>query len=160
MPGGSRDRDPAGRPRNARPRDALGRPLPHGATAAQGAVPPVPDDLALSPVDSLAEAQRLLDAGRAFAAHEVLEAAWKAAPDAERDLWQGLAQAAVGVTHLQRGNVAGARTLFARAAARLAPYAGTAPYDIDAAGVAHYATQLAELSEPTAPPPLRLRLRR
>ena len=28
MTGQARDRDPAGRPRNARPRDAFGRPLP------------------------------------------------------------------------------------------------------------------------------------
>ena len=50
------------------------------------------------------EAQRLLDAGLPFHAHEVLEAAWKAAPPDERELWRGLAQLAVGLTHLQRGN--------------------------------------------------------
>src|SRR6266511_3223329 len=53
-----RDRDAAGRPRNARPRDELGRPLPHDATGVAG----VPDELALPPDESLAEAQRLLDA--------------------------------------------------------------------------------------------------
>jgi hypothetical protein len=72
-----RERDESGRPRNARPRDELGRPLPRGASGVAG----VPDDLVLSPRDSLAEAQRLLDEGRPFHAHEVLEAAWKAAPD-------------------------------------------------------------------------------
>jgi hypothetical protein len=39
-----------------------------------------------------------------FAAHEVLEARWKAGPDEERDLWQGLAQICVGLTHAARGN--------------------------------------------------------
>lgn len=73
-----RDRDVAGRPRNARPRDELGRPLPRGAAGVEG----VPDDLALSPDETLTEAQRLLDAGRAFQAHEVLESTWKAAPGA------------------------------------------------------------------------------
>jgi hypothetical protein len=41
----------------------------------------MPDDLALSPENTLAEAQRLFDAGRAFQAHEVLESTWKGAPE-------------------------------------------------------------------------------
>jgi hypothetical protein len=100
----TRDRDDSGRPRNARPRDRLGRPLPRGS---QGGVEGVPDDLDLPPAQTLAYAQLLLDDGLAFNAHEVLEAAWKHRPDDERDLWQGLAQLAVGVTHVQRGNVVG-----------------------------------------------------
>ena len=73
---GSRDRDSSGRPRNARPRDELGRPLPPGAPGADR----IPDDLSLPPAESLALAQQLLDRGRAFQAHEVLEASWKQAP--------------------------------------------------------------------------------
>ena len=92
-----RERDDSGRPRNTRPRDELGRPLLRGAAGAAR----VPDDLVLAPADSLVEAQRLLDAGLSFHAHEVLEATWKAAPDAERELWQGLAQLAVGLTQTQ-----------------------------------------------------------
>jgi hypothetical protein len=99
-----RDRDDAGRPRSTRPRDALGRPLPQGS---QG-VPRIPDDLELSPAETLAYAQDLLDRGLAFNAHEVLEAAWKNGPDDEKPLWQGLAQLVVGITHVQRGNVNGA----------------------------------------------------
>ena len=34
---------------------------------------------------------------------------WKAAPDEERDLWQGLAQICVGLTHAARGNSVGRR---------------------------------------------------
>lgn len=133
-----RDRDAGGRARNARPRDELGRPLPYGA---QG-VPAIPDDLALPPAQTLAEAQRLLDEGRAFQAHEVLEAAWKAAPDDERELWRGLAQLAVALTHAQRGNPVGAVALLARAAVRLDGYAADAPHDVDAAGLAAWARVL------------------
>ena len=100
-----RDRDDAGRPRSTRPRDALGRPLPYGIEG----VPRIPDDLELAPAETLVLAQDLLDRGLAFNAHEVLEAAWKNGPESERMLWQGLAQLAVGITHIQRGNPDGAR---------------------------------------------------
>jgi hypothetical protein len=116
---GGRDRDPVGRPRNSRPRDGLGRPLPRGAEGEAR----VPDDLLLPPDESLALADRLLAQERPFHAHEVLEASWKAAPPDERDFWQGLAQLAVGLTHARRGNPAGAVTLLRRAAARIRPYA-------------------------------------
>ena len=56
----------------------------------------------------------LVEAGRPFAAHEVFEARWKAGPAGERDLWQGLAQICVGLTHAARGNEVGARRLVER----------------------------------------------
>lgn len=124
---GGRDRDAGGRARNARPRDLAGRPLPRGATG----VPRLPEDLVLPPGEALVEANRLLGAGSPFAAHEVLEGAWKAAPAAERSLWQGLAQLAVGLTHAQRGNAAGAVALLRRGRGRIAPYAAHPPYGID-----------------------------
>ena len=133
-----RDRDESGRPRSTRPRDALGRPLPHGSEG----VLRIPDDLALPPAETLAYAQDLLDRGLAFNAHEVLEAAWKNGPDDERMLWQGLAQLAVGITHVQRGNVKGAITLLRRASARLAHDDRPAPYAIDAAHLVAYADAL------------------
>jgi predicted metal-dependent hydrolase len=132
-----RDRDEFGRPRSTRPRDALGRPLPQGS---QG-VPPIPDDLALAPAETLAYAQVLLDRGLAFNAHEVLEVAWKNGPGDERMLWQGLAQLAVGITHVQRGNATGALALLRRASARLAHYERP-PYAIDAAGLVNFADAL------------------
>jgi uncharacterized protein len=137
-----RDRDEAGRARNARPRDAYGRPLPRGAS---GEVR-VPDDYAADPEEALAEAQRLLDADRPFHAHEVLEAAWKSAPEPERELWQGLAQLAVGFTHVRRGNAPGARSLLRRAADRIAPYAAP-PYGIAALRLAEEARALADRIE-------------
>lgn len=122
----SRDRDRAGRARNARPRDATGRPLPRGATG----VARLPEDLVLPPGEALAEANRLLAAAEPFAAHEVLESAWKAAVPAERRLWQGLAQLAVGLTHAQRGNARGAISLLRRGRDRIEPYAARPPYGI------------------------------
>jgi hypothetical protein len=146
---GTRDRDPRGRAKNARPRDALGRPLAYGEIG----VDPVPEDLVLAPDESLAEAQRLLDSGRPFQAHEVLEASWKAAPPHERELWRGLAQLAVGVTHLARGNVAGGVRLLRRGAGHLGPYVGAPPHGIDAAGLTAWASSLADAvstGEPTS----------
>ena len=141
-----RERDELGRPRNARPRDALGRPLARGDAGVAG----VPEDLVLPPREALAEAQRLLDEGRPFHAHEVLEATWKAAPDAERELWQGLAQLAVGLTHALRGNHAGAAVLLRRGADRICGYAQGPPYDIDVQGLLLWARTLAGQQEDVA----------
>ena len=115
----ARDRDTAGRPRNARPRDELGRPLPR--TAAQSAAR-VPDDLVVTPAEAAALGGSLLAEGHPFHAHEVLEAAWKSGPARERDLWQGLAQIAVGLTHARRGNARGAVALLRRGAQRVRAY--------------------------------------
>jgi hypothetical protein len=150
-----RDRDESGNARNARPRDPLGRPLPRGGEG----IPRIPEDLDLPPAESLSYAQDLLDRGLAFNAHEVLEAAWKNGPRNERTLWQGLAQLAVGITHVQRGNIKGACALLDRAAARLAD-SGPAPYGIDIDGLVAYARELiAALTTAniaTVPPPPRL----
>src|SRR5215470_15620948 len=100
----SRDRDAAGRPRNARPRDEFGRPLPRDAS---GELPP---------------------------------------PD-ERDLAQGLAQVAVGLTHAQRGNARGAAALLRRGGLRVAGYVGSAPHGIAAEAVARFAADLADRIE-------------
>lgn len=143
----SRDRDEAGRPRNARPRDRLGRPLPR----TPGAEPPV-DEPALPPVEALARAQELLLAGEAFTAHEVLEAVWKATEGAQRALWRGLAQLCVGLTHSQRGNPAGARALLNRAADTLedAPTA----YGVDPERLARWARHAAQEPDALTPPQL------
>jgi uncharacterized protein len=108
-----------------------GRPLPYGDP---GGVDPVPEE-PLPPRQALALAQSLLDSGRAFSAHEVLEAVWKAAPAAERDLWQGLAQICVGITHAQRGNATGAARLLDRGIGRLRRYAAEPPHGIDVPGL-------------------------
>jgi uncharacterized protein len=115
-----RDRDPQGRARQARPRDRLGRPLPYGSVG----VEPVSEE-PLPPSATIAYAHELLGEGRPFSAHEVYEARWKAGPESERELWQGLAQLCVGITHAERGNKIGARRLIGRARRRLETYAAT-----------------------------------
>jgi uncharacterized protein len=130
-----RDRDTAGRARNARPRDALGRPLPYGVAGEERA----PEGIVRAPERALAEAQQLLDGGRPFHAHEVLEDAWKSAPDEERQLWRGLAQLAVGLTHAARGNAPGAATLLERGAGNIGGYAAAPPHGVDVAGLVVWA---------------------
>ncbi|HST47494.1 DUF309 domain-containing protein [Jatrophihabitans sp.] len=145
-----RDRDAGGRPRNARPRDALGRPLDYGSAG----VPPAVAAPAGTAEESLEQAQRLLDAGRPFEAHEVLEDAWKAAPAAERDLWRGLAQLAVGLTHAARGNRTGAAALLARGAGNLTGYRDGAPHRIDVPGLLAWAAAAgAAVTDPAAAGP-------
>jgi hypothetical protein len=134
-----RDRDVEGRARNARPRDALGRPLPYDAVGEERA----PEGVVRTPEESLAEAQALLDAGRPFHAHEVLEDAWKSAPEAERQLWRGLAQLAVGLTHAMRGNARGAATLLDRGADNIEPYAGAPPHGIAVRSLVGWGRELA-----------------
>lgn len=143
-----RDRDEQGRPRNARPRDALGRPLPRGEVGS----PPVSDE-PLPPEQTLVVAQQLLDDGRPFHAHEVLEAAWKSAPDTERDLWQGLAQLAVGLTHALRGNRVGASALLNRGASRISSYSASPPHGIDVDGLLDWARSAATQLDATGDPP-------
>jgi hypothetical protein len=151
-----RDRDESGRPRNTRPRDALGRPLRQGS---QG-VPRIPDDLELTPAETLAYAQHLLDRGLAFNAHEVLEAAWKNGPADEKPLWQSLAQLLVGITHVQRGNVNGAIAVLGRAAAGLAGVDRPAPHVVDVDGlVGHAGALIDDLAADAEITPSRLRPR-
>jgi hypothetical protein len=111
----------------------------------------VPDDLALAPERALEMAQGLLDSGHPFQAHEVLEASWKSAPRAERDLWQGLAQIAVGLTHAQRGNSRGAAALLRRGAGRLdgylPPEAEASPHGVDVRALVTTAGELADRIE-------------
>jgi hypothetical protein len=88
-------------------------------------------------------ARALVEADRPFAAHEVLEARWKAGPEAERDLWQGLAQICVGLTHGARGNSVGALRVLDRGATRLEEYrvGGGPAYGLDLATIVAYARE-------------------
>ena len=140
-----RDRDPAGRPRNARPRDELGRPLPRTQSTADGAAG-IPDDLVVTPAEAAVLGGSLLAEGRPFHAHEVFEAAWKSAPEEDREFWRGLAQIAVGLTHARRGNARGAVTLLHRGAAGVRGYA-SGPPGIDPGFVAASADDIANRIE-------------
>lgn len=113
-----RDRREDGRAEQARPRDRTGRPLPYGTTGV-----PLTEHHDPATVDEALELGiGLWHQQRYFEAHECLEAVWHAAPDAERDLWQGVIQLAVAGVHLQRGNIDGARAILDKAAQRLARY--------------------------------------
>ncbi|MFJ3230685.1 DUF309 domain-containing protein [Streptomyces sp. NPDC086787] len=140
----SRDRDSAGRARNARPRDGLGRPLPYGAEG----VARQPEGVVRTPEETVREAQELLDSGRPFHAHEVFEDAWKSRPGEERTLWRGLAQLAVGLTHAARGNVTGGARLLRRGAGAVEEWAAecgdSLPHGMDLAGLADWARVLAD----------------
>lgn len=71
----------------------------------------------------LARGLELIRSGELFAAHEVLEDAWRAAEPAERDFYQGLVHVAVAWYQAGRGNRVGCERQLAKAARRLAPYA-------------------------------------
>ena len=81
-----------------------------------------------APLDP-AEAERAFRRGislfngvRYWHAHEEWERLWRAAPETERDFYQGLIQVAAGLLHLQRKNMRGARTKLAEGLERLKPY--------------------------------------
>ena len=72
---------------------------------------------------------RLLERGLAliraadfFAAHEELELAWRAAPETERDFYQGLVHVAVAWYQAGRGNRVGCERQLEKAERRLSPY--------------------------------------
>ncbi|MFF4579663.1 DUF309 domain-containing protein [Streptomyces sp. NPDC001389] len=141
MDGRERDRDGAGRARSARPRDGLGRPLAYGADG----VARQPEGVVRPPGETVAEAQRLLDAGMPFHAHEVFEDAWKSGPPEDAALWRALAQLAVGLTHAARGNTLGGARLLRRGAASLAGVERA--YGMDLPGLVRWAGELAHRVE-------------
>lgn len=150
----SRDRDAAGRPRNARPRDGLGRPLPRTAA---GEASPIPEDLTVTPAEAAALGGSLLAEDRPFHAHEVFEAAWKSSSGPDRELWRGLAQIAVGLTHARRGNARGAVALLRRGARQVGDYPGDPrSYGVDpqfvAASAADVAARIERDGLPDIPP--------
>jgi uncharacterized protein len=80
------------------------------------------------PLDAT-EAERLFREGvalfngvRYWHAHEAWETVWRAAPDDERDFYQGLIQVAAGLLHLQRRNLRGARNKLAEGLDKLRRY--------------------------------------
>jgi predicted metal-dependent hydrolase len=78
---------------------------------------------AMADTTRIAAALALVRAGRGFEAHEDLEVLWRAAPPAERDLYQGLVHVAVATYQESRGNRVGRERQLRKAMRRLGPYA-------------------------------------
>jgi uncharacterized protein len=83
----------------------------------------------------------------------VFEAVWKDTSGPDRDLWRGLAQLAVGITHALRGNESGSRSLLQRSAATLAPFAGSTPAGIDVDGLRDWARRAGDDPSMAVRPP-------
>jgi hypothetical protein len=126
---------------SARPAASAGGPVvqaaipPRKRTKRAAVAPAEPAAAALSvargrtPALPAAEADRLFNEGvalfngvRYWHAHEAWEALWRAAPDDEREFYQGLIQLAAGLLHLQRRNQRGARNKLRDGVARLQRY--------------------------------------
>ena len=71
----------------------------------------------------LADGLDLIRRGAFFEAHEVLEDAWRAAGEPERDFFQGLVHVAVAWYQAGRGNATGCARQLEKARRRLGPYA-------------------------------------
>jgi uncharacterized protein len=71
----------------------------------------------------LARGLDLIRAGEYFTAHEVLEDAWRAADESERDYFQGLVHVAVAWYQAGRRNEVGCERQLEKALRRLGPYA-------------------------------------
>jgi hypothetical protein len=97
----------------SRPRDALGRPLPHDADPAL-VCPTVPARDDRTDDEAWHSALAYLADGLPFHAHEVFEMRWRAAPGEDRLAWQALAQWGAALTHSARGNHVGARRIAER----------------------------------------------
>jgi predicted metal-dependent hydrolase len=76
---------------------------------------------ASSTTEHFEEGIDLFNQGQFFECHEAWEQAWLRSSGAEKLFYQGLIQAAVAILHAQRGNLAGSRTLWAKASAKLSP---------------------------------------
>jgi hypothetical protein len=94
-------------------------PAEDAAEPARGRTPP------LDPLEGdrlFRQGVALFNGVRYWHAHEAWETLWRAAPDGERDFYQGLIQIAAGLLHLQRRNLRGARNKLREGLERLRPY--------------------------------------
>jgi uncharacterized protein len=69
-----------------------------------------------------AEGVRLFNQANFFEAHELWEDKWKKAEGEEKTFYQGLIQAAVALCHVQRGNYAGAISVYLKSSPKLARF--------------------------------------
>jgi predicted metal-dependent hydrolase len=102
----------------------------------------------------------LFNEGRFFECHEAWEEIWKRSDGEVKLFYQGLIQAAVAILHAQRGNLEGARSLYEKASAKLAPI----PHEHMGLAIGDLRLELARFIEAAIsandmplPPPPRLR---
>ena len=76
-----------------------------------------------APDSGLGRGLELIRDGEYFAAHEVLEDVWRAAPAEERDFFQGLVHVAVAWYQAGRGRRIGTERQLEKAIRRLEPFA-------------------------------------
>ncbi len=91
-------------------------------TPPRGRTPPIDDEHA---DEIFRRAVSLFNGVRYWHAHEAWEELWRAAPDEERDFYQGLIQIAAALLHLQRRNARGARNKLREGLQKLRPYQPT-----------------------------------
>lgn len=108
-------------------RDRLGRPI-RGSHSESRAFPQVPQREFVSGEIAWLEAVNYLQQDLPFHLHEVCEQRWRCAPDAQRNVWRGLAQWGAALTHKARGNEVGALRLAERARETLASAADIPDY--------------------------------
>lgn len=126
-----------------RPRDELGRPLPHGAKSRLR----LEDYAALDLEENHRLGLRHFNAGRFFPAHEAWESAWRQAKGTEdEEFFKGLSQLGAGYTHYLRKNAHGAHTLLRRGVSRLVAY-GPRHRELDTGALARAAAAGAEAIE-------------
>jgi hypothetical protein len=76
-------------------------------------------DVLRDPGAVVRQAVALYNAGRFWEAHEAFEAVWRPSRPPERDVWQGLIQAAAAMLHRERGNRHGLEAVGGAAIAKL-----------------------------------------
>lgn len=74
--------------------------------------------------DLLGEGIKFFNSGCYFEAHEAWEDLWRTTQGPIRLFYQGLVQAAVGLHHLNKGNLNGARAQLTKSVAKLEQYPG------------------------------------
>jgi predicted metal-dependent hydrolase len=71
---------------------------------------------------TLQTALKMFNGGDYFACHELLEVLWLDEHDPQRELYKGILQIGIGLLHLQRGNVSGARRLLLNGSRLIEPF--------------------------------------
>jgi len=68
------------------------------------------------------EGIRLYNEGKYFDAHELLEIAWRAEPEPDRRLYQGILQAGIAFMHARNGYAKGVFSMYERCRVWLSPW--------------------------------------